>query len=68
MIKCKACGNDMDMIEVAPGHLEILCDGCKKAASDAIHTDQWNMDSLYWDKQEACDPDADQFRDHGIFK
>lgn len=69
-IKCKACGSSMDMVVVdeATGTLEICCDGCIKAGYDAVHTDQWNLDSLYWDRQIPCDPDCIQFRDTGIFK
>lgn len=50
MIKCYACGNDMDMKDVPgyPGHLETLCDACHKASRDALNTNEWAFDGLYW--------------------
>ena len=49
-IKCKACGNDMDMVEAAPGVLDILCDTCIAAGADAITHDQYYYEGLWWDK------------------
>ena len=50
MIKCYACGNDMDMtvVDEATGTLEICCDSCIKASRDALATNEWSFDGLYW--------------------
>lgn len=52
MIKCKACGNDMDMVEVPGGNgqLEILCDHCIKASADALRVSEWDYEGQWWDK------------------
>lgn len=57
MIKCKACGNDMEMKDVKdhPGHLEILCTTCINKARLAYQTDEWSFEGLYWDRREGCD-------------
>jgi hypothetical protein len=54
MIKCKACNNDMDMVEVDgyPGQYETVCDSCRKAADDACRMGDWDFEGLYWSKHE----------------
>lgn len=53
-IKCKACGNDMDM-EYVEGttELEILCRECKVKAASARQTHDWDFEGLYWSRNEA---------------
>jgi len=59
MIKCKACGNDMDMVEIeGTTELEFLCDECKRKSAAARDLHDWDFEGLYWSKHEAypgCD-------------
>jgi hypothetical protein len=60
---------EMEVVDQASGTLEILCDHCQAAATEAVHTDQWNFEGLYWDAQIPCDPAAEQFNAYdGPFK
>lgn len=54
-VKCKACGGDMDMVEIEgyPEQYEFLCDQCKTAAAQARDLTQWDFEGLYWDKHES---------------
>lgn len=54
MIKCKACGNDMDM-EFVEGteELEILCVECKRKAAAAYDLNDWDFEGLYWSRNET---------------
>lgn len=64
-VKCKACGNDMDMVEI-PGttELEFLCDGCKKAANAAMDVDSWDFEGLYWESSLAYIENEEIFHAH----
>lgn len=54
MIKCKACGNDMDMVEIeGTTELEFLCDECKRKASAARGLHDWDFEGLYWSRNES---------------
>jgi len=39
---------DMTVVDEATGTLEICCDGCIKAARDALALGEWQYEGYYW--------------------